>query len=301
MKYIKTKKTILWCCIAILLFWQYPAVSLMAKNTSDSPKTAEVETFVKELYEAVSNRDINGIRERLEDDVVENWATSLVPLYSDDVGFGFRRYEDVEVNAYAVLDGDYFAAYVAYDIVIEWNGDELAIPGLKTLLVRQSELSQWCITSIDGLSDEVPKKLREEMLQLNDSDEIDDLFDAVSREYDDTLVNTPGLSELITEVNFEADKLIGSNMASEAFQEKGAWDYFFGEEDGLLTTSLNGEKDDIYIVQKGDCLWRIAEQELGDGMYWVGLYEANRDVIGENPDLLWVGIELNLGCTNDAE
>ena len=56
---------------------------------------------------------------------------------------------------------------------------------------------------------------------------------------------------------------------------------------------MDGEEES-YFVKKGDCLWSIAEQELGDGMYWTDIYEANRAVIGENPDLLYVGISLDL-------
>ena len=302
MKITTLKKLIAWCCIAVVLLWQYPTVTLMAKTTSDSQKTAEVKTFVKELCEAMSNRDINRIREGLDDDAVKDWVTRLVTLYSDDIGFGYQRYEVVEVKAYAVLDGDYFVAFVAYNLIIEWNGEELALPGLFTSLVKQSEDSQWRITSLDGLPHELVEKLEEEMLQLRGSDEIYDWFNEISWEYNDIIVNTPGLSDLIIEVNFQSDKLIGSSMASEDYQEKGAWDYFFGEEDGILTASLNGEadnEDNIYIVQKGDCLWHIAEQDLGDGMYWTRLYEANRDVIGENPDLLWVGTELDLAYEED--
>ena len=55
-----------------------------------------------------------------------------------------------------------------------------------------------------------------------------------------------------------------------------------------------GAKKDSYIVKKGDCLWDIAEEQLGDGMLWSGLYERNQDVIGDNPDLLYVGITLQL-------
>ena len=47
-------------------------------------------------------------------------------------------------------------------------------------------------------------------------------------------------------------------------------------------------------MKKGDCLWDIAETQLGDGMRWSGIYEANKALIGDDPDLLYVGIELEL-------
>ena len=45
----------------------------------------------------------------------------------------------------------------------------------------------------------------------------------------------------------------------------------------------------VYVVQPGDTL-----SEIGDslGMNWVDLYENNRDVIGDNPDLIHPGQEL---------
>lgn len=288
------KKTIILCCTAIFLFCQYPAVNLMAKNTSNAQGMAEAEDFIRELYEAESNRDVNWIREKLEDDAVEDWAIKLGKIYFDD--FCFQRYDNIQVKAYPTSDKDYFAAYAAYDMVIEWNGETLALPGFIGLIIKKSGSSEWHITSGNDLSD----ALEEEIRQLSFSDEIVDMYNTISIEYNDMLAGTPELSYWINDMNDRIYHWVGSWLSSETCREKGAWDYLFGEEDGLLTASLNEEKNDIYIVQKGDCLWSIAERELGDGMYWVRLYEANRDVIGENPDLLWVGTELDLAFFSSA-
>ena len=51
---------------------------------------------------------------------------------------------------------------------------------------------------------------------------------------------------------------------------------------------------ETYIVREGDCLWSIAEEQFGDGMYWSNIYEANCELIGDNPDLLYVGWELKM-------
>lgn len=56
---------------------------------------------------------------------------------------------------------------------------------------------------------------------------------------------------------------------------------------------------ETYVVRKGDCLWSIAEAELGDGMYWRGIYEANRSLIGDNPNLIYVGWELEIDANTD--
>ena len=49
-----------------------------------------------------------------------------------------------------------------------------------------------------------------------------------------------------------------------------------------------------YIVQGGDCLWGIAEEKLGRGADWIILYEENRDVIGDDPNLILTGTELRI-------
>lgn len=49
----------------------------------------------------------------------------------------------------------------------------------------------------------------------------------------------------------------------------------------------------IYTVVKGDCLWKIAEKELGDGWRYIEIYNLNRDKI-KNPDLIYVGQKLIL-------
>ena len=49
----------------------------------------------------------------------------------------------------------------------------------------------------------------------------------------------------------------------------------------------------IYVVQPGDCLWTIARQELGGGLRWVEIYDANRDQI-QDPDRIQAGMELEL-------
>jgi len=49
-----------------------------------------------------------------------------------------------------------------------------------------------------------------------------------------------------------------------------------------------------HTVESGDSLWAIAEAELGDGKRWKEIYELNKDVIGDNPDLIKPGQELKL-------
>jgi len=47
-------------------------------------------------------------------------------------------------------------------------------------------------------------------------------------------------------------------------------------------------------VRPGDSLWAIAKRELGDGSRWREIYEANRDVIGPDPNVIQVGMTLRI-------
>ncbi|MUG91318.1 LysM peptidoglycan-binding domain-containing protein [Scytonema sp. UIC 10036] len=47
-----------------------------------------------------------------------------------------------------------------------------------------------------------------------------------------------------------------------------------------------------YTVQSGDTLFLIAQKVYGDGNRWREIYEANRGVIGGNPEQIQVGMVL---------
>jgi len=49
-----------------------------------------------------------------------------------------------------------------------------------------------------------------------------------------------------------------------------------------------------YTVKSGDSLSAIAEDKLGDGNRWREIYDANKDQIGADPDLIQPGMKLKL-------
>jgi nucleoid-associated protein YgaU len=49
-----------------------------------------------------------------------------------------------------------------------------------------------------------------------------------------------------------------------------------------------------YTVQKGDSLWNIAKNNLGDGSKWQEIYQLNQGSLGQNPDLIYPGTDLQL-------
>jgi LysM repeat protein len=49
-----------------------------------------------------------------------------------------------------------------------------------------------------------------------------------------------------------------------------------------------------YTVQQGDTLASIARQAYGDESLWQEIYNANKQVIGDNPNLIYPGTKLYL-------
>ena len=63
--------------------------------------------------------------------------------------------------------------------------------------------------------------------------------------------------------------------------------------DAADTETAEEKSEKTYTVQKGDCLWTIAEKNLGDGNRWKEIYERNRDSI-RDPGLIYPGQEFVL-------
>lgn len=49
-----------------------------------------------------------------------------------------------------------------------------------------------------------------------------------------------------------------------------------------------------YTVVRGDCLWNITKKYTGNGARWRELYNLNKQVIGNNPNLIYPGAVLTL-------
>lgn len=61
---------------------------------------------------------------------------------------------------------------------------------------------------------------------------------------------------------------------------------------GADTSSAAG--GDTYEIQSGDTLLTVAEQAYGDATQWRKIYDANKDVIGPDPDKLKIGMKLKV-------
>lgn len=60
------------------------------------------------------------------------------------------------------------------------------------------------------------------------------------------------------------------------------------------TTSSSKSTAKTYTVVKGDCLWNIAKKYYGNGAQYTKIYNANKSVIGSNPNLIYPGQVLTI-------
>ncbi|WP_299755998.1 LysM peptidoglycan-binding domain-containing protein [uncultured Pontibacter sp.] len=63
---------------------------------------------------------------------------------------------------------------------------------------------------------------------------------------------------------------------------------FYSPSDMNKTTDA-GPNQDVYTVQSGDSLSKIAKKHYGNANDWTKIYKANKDKIGDNPDLIRPG------------
>lgn len=79
-------------------------------------------------------------------------------------------------------------------------------------------------------------------------------------------------------------KVLGGSGGGQSGGSKGGEDQTGGEEQAQ--TSGGGS---TYTVKPGDNLSKLAKQFYGTGADWKKIYEANKDVIGGNPNLIYPG------------
>jgi len=84
-----------------------------------------------------------------------------------------------------------------------------------------------------------------------------------------------------------------------SFQERNFVQGFWKTTDVVNEVSLDDrpvEKPSpkVYVVKKGDSLWKIAQKLFGNGDLWPQIYKENEAIIGSNPNLIFPGQRLVL-------
>lgn len=258
---LKTVLILLVSIVAVLGFLQCESASVCEAKADEDIK--EVEKFIEAYYRAYSEKDFEAIKEYIKgEEYVEETILRMKVVYD----YGFVKYDHVDMLVYPMSDGIHWLAYVSSDMIIKDLDD--ALPGAIAYLVGKSADGNFYI-DMDG---ELDQDLIEEVHEILLSDEIIDMLNKIQCRYNEILTENPDVMEWTMEVSDAQTQAIGK-----ALEEKSG-----------------KRKENYYRVRKGDCLWSIAEEKLGDGMYWSKIYEINKKVIGDDPDLLYIGIELKL-------
>ncbi|GAA4503812.1 hypothetical protein GCM10023172_29320 [Hymenobacter ginsengisoli] len=92
---------------------------------------------------------------------------------------------------------------------------------------------------------------------------------------------------LLDFLNNEGDK----KPAAPAQPAAGGTDFFGNNNNAAADSTAAGS---TYTVVSGDSLSKIAKNHYGDAAKWHQIYEANKAIIGSNPDHIEVGQELTL-------
>ena len=69
------------------------------------------------------------------------------------------------------------------------------------------------------------------------------------------------------------------------------------EMEAVAGGTSNSEKVQLpcmHTVSGGENLWAIAKKYYGTGAKWQKIYDANKNVIGDNPDLIKPGMNLTI-------
>ena len=252
------------CCGAVMVCEAKAGETLRIDEKTEK----EVEEFAVAFYEAHTKENISTLQDYVEDK--ESLPEHLL-VYETAFSCGMLGYDNIEASAYPLDDGEYWLVIVCSDMIGE-NMD-IGLPGAAGYVIhRKQDGSMLIVLEPDTLGDSFPDTLIENMRNLMLCDEIVEIVTEQGARYNEILAENEDIVQWVLSLS---DAL--SKASFEAISGKDT-----KEESGL------------YTVKKGDCLWDIAEAELGDGMYWTRIYQENQDVIGDNPDLLFVGIQIRI-------
>lgn len=242
----------------------------------------ELEALVREYYDAVSAKDsgraevLAGTKNRQREERNEAlWSAGVEAVLVTDV--------------IVYPCGEYRIVVVSYEIKIA--GVETKAPGAETFVAKKTAGDGFLLFADDmeqELSEDDREMLQNKMQEITENQDLMEFFGEINREYIEARED-PDLRE------WEENWLEKQSRAlqEEAAKQENDTDRETGS--GLQDISEgSGPPDASYVVKEGDCLWDIAGELFKDSTKWHVIYEKNKAVIGEDPDLIMPGMELEL-------
>jgi len=96
-------------------------------------------------------------------------------------------------------------------------------------------------------------------------------------------------------VSEEAARKRREELARKRRESAEARKRFEEREKGRLAAKAKAEEAArTYVVKSGDSLSKIAKELYGDAKRWPEIYEANKELIGDDPNLIHPGQELKI-------
>lgn len=232
----------------------------------------DVKEFVGSFYDAWAGEDSTVLWEYYGDGQDDSAMIRMQALFEVMQEWGIGR--DVHtVDMYPMEQSNWWVAVVVYDLVIK----EVAFPGSECLIIYMQEDGSGLIYNNNG---DVDSAVMDEITHFIQEDEkVREQMNETNKEYYEVLTEHPEAWEWLQDLE-------------QAITQR-ATEIINGEEIEKPQESEEPE-DEFYVVQQGDCLWHIAKDKLGSGARWVDLYEVNKDIIGEDPNLILIDMELRI-------
>lgn len=237
-------------------------------ESSRNDRQAEAEEIVRLYYEACSEGDVQAVNRFFEE---ESQDRNIKILAGKECGV--EEYTVLQMDVYPLnQDPDAWLFIVTYELRVK--DIETGLPGIESLEVYSAGESLYLreeSASDDPYIEQITSILSEENV-INQFVECHQQFAAVVMDNAQFWKWTKELQKKRAAMTKEP--LTESSGEGDPRREEAETQY--------------------YVVRKGDCLWRIAERQMGDGRCWRELYERNRESIGGNPDLILPGEKLEI-------
>lgn len=238
-------------------------------ESSRNDRQAEAEEIVRLYYEARSEGDVQAINRLFGE---EDQKRNIIILAGKECGV--EEYTVLQMNVYPLgQDPDAWLFIVTYELRVK--DIEAGLPGIESLEVYSAGESLYLRG--ENASDD---PYIEQIASITNKEEVINQVAECNQRFTEAVMENERFWKWAEELQ---EKLAA--MAKEPLAEKAG-------EGG--DTQQEGAETQYYVVRKGDCLWRIAERQMGDGRRWQELYERNSKSIGGNPNLILPGEKLEI-------